>query len=40
MGEAKKRRDAAAQETLQTLGVEAVGGRLQVQWKQGEAATP
>ena len=39
MGEAKKRRDAAAQETLQTLGVEAVGGRLQVQWKQGEAAT-
>lgn len=40
MGEAKKRADAAAQETLQTLGLETVGGRLQVHWNQREAATP
>ena len=40
MGEAKKRSAAAVQEALVTLGVEAIGGRVQVRWNQGEAATP
>jgi hypothetical protein len=40
MGEAKRRGDAAVQETLNALGVETVGGRLQVRWNRGEAATP
>ena len=40
MGEAKRRGDAAAQEALNSLGVETVGGRMQVRWNRGEAATP
>jgi hypothetical protein len=40
MGEAKKRGIAAVQETLEALGVEALGGRVQVRWNQREAATP
>ena len=40
MGEAKKRSAAAVQEALVALGVEAVGGRVQVRWNQREAATP
>jgi len=40
MGEAKKRGIAAAQETLEALSVEALGGRVQVRWNQHEAATP
>ncbi|OGA51601.1 MAG: transposase [Betaproteobacteria bacterium RIFCSPLOWO2_12_FULL_62_13] len=40
MGEAKKRRAAAVREVLGTLGVETLGGRVQVRWNQAEAATP
>ena len=40
MGEAKKRSAAAVQEGMVALGVEAVGGRVQVRWNQREAATP
>ena len=40
MGEAKKRSAAAVQEVLGGLGVEAIGGRVQVRWNQREAATP
>ncbi len=40
MGEAKKRSAAAVQEALVALGVEAIGGRVQVRWNQREAATP
>ena len=40
MGEAKKRGVAAVQEALEALGVEALGGRVQVRWNQREAATP
>ena len=40
MGEAKKRGAAAVQETLGALSVETVGGRMQVHWNRGEAATP
>ena len=40
MGEAKRRSGAAMQETLSALGVETVGGRIQVRWNRGEAATP
>jgi hypothetical protein len=40
MGEARKRSAAAAQEALTALGVEALGGPVQVRWNQGEAATP
>ena len=40
MGEAKKRSAAAVQEALAVLGVEAIGGRVQVRWNQREAATP
>lgn len=40
MGEAKRRSGAAVQEVLGTLGVETVGGRMQVRWNRGEAATP
>jgi hypothetical protein len=40
MGEAKRRADAAVQGTLDALGLETVGGRLQVRWNRGEAATP
>lgn len=40
MGEAKKRGVAAVQETLVALGVEAIGGSVQMRWNQREAATP
>jgi len=40
MGEAKERGVAAVQEALEALGVEALGGRVQVRWNQREAATP
>ena len=40
MGEAKRRSGAAVQEALSALGVETVGGRMQVRWNRGEAATP
>ena len=40
MGEAKQRKAAAVQEVLGSLGVEALGGRVQVRWNQREAATP
>jgi len=40
MGEAKKRSVAAVQEAMVALGVEAIGGRVQVRWNQREAATP
>ena len=40
MGEAKRRSAAAVQEALVALGVEAIGGRVQVRWNQREAATP
>jgi len=40
MGEARKRADIAAQETLGALGVEALGGTVQVRWSQGGAASP
>ena len=40
MGEAKKRSAAAVQEALVALGVETIGGRVQVRWNQREAATP
>jgi hypothetical protein len=40
MGEAKKRQAAAVQEQLAALGVESLGGRVQVRWNQREAATP
>jgi hypothetical protein len=37
MGEAKKRSAAAVRETLPALGVEALGGPLQVRGNQGAA---
>ena len=40
MGEAKQRAAAAVQEARVALGVEAIGGRVQVRWNQREAATP
>ena len=40
MGEAKRRADAAAQEALQKLGVDTLGGRLQVKWDHEQSATP
>ena len=40
MGEARKRGAAAVQEALTALGVEALGGPVQVRWNQREAATP
>lgn len=40
MGEAKKRAAAAVQGTLEALGVESLGGEVQVRWNRGEAATP
>ena len=40
MGEAKKRGVAAVQEALVALGVETIGGHVQVRWNQREAATP
>jgi hypothetical protein len=40
MGEAKRRADLAVQETLGALGVEAIGGPVQVRWSAGGAATP
>src|SRR5512134_2118452 len=40
MGEARKRTAAAVQEALTALGVEALGGEVQVRWNQREAATP
>ena len=40
MGEARKRGAAAVQEALTALGVEALGGPVQVRWNRGEAATP
>ena len=40
MGEAKRRNAAAVQEQLTALGVESLGGRVQVRWNQHEAATP
>jgi hypothetical protein len=39
MGEAKKRKAAAVQESLEALGVESLGGRVQVRWNQCETAT-
>jgi len=40
MGEARKRTAAAVQEALASLGVESLGGQVQVRWNQAEAATP
>jgi hypothetical protein len=40
MGEAKRREAAAVQDQLAALGVESLGGRVQVRWNQREAATP
>jgi len=40
LGEARKRSAAAAQDALTALGVETLGGPVQVRWNQGEAATP
>ena len=40
MGEAKRRAAAAVHEALTELGVEALGGPVQVRWNAGEAATP
>lgn len=40
MGEARKRAAAAVHEALSALGIEALGGRVQVRWNRGEAATP
>jgi hypothetical protein len=40
MGEARRREAAAVQEQLTALGVESLGGRVQVRWNQREAATP
>ena len=40
MGEARKRAAAAVQEALVALGVESLGGQVQVRWNQSEAATP
>lgn len=40
MGEAKTGETAAVQKQLAALGVESLGGRVQVRWNQREAATP
>jgi hypothetical protein len=40
LGEARKRTAAAVQEALVALGVESLGGQVQVRWNQSEAATP
>ena len=40
MGEAKRRSDVAVQEVVEALGVETVGGRVQVRWSKDGAATP
>ena len=40
MGEAKRRKAAAVQNLLPALGVESLGGQVQVRWNQREAATP
>lgn len=40
MGEARKRTAAAVQEALTALGVEALGGQVQVRWNRAEAVTP
>jgi hypothetical protein len=40
MGEARRRDAAAVHEALTALGVEALGGSVQVRWNRGEAATP
>jgi DDE family transposase len=40
MGEASKRTAAAVQEALVALGVESLGGQVQVRWNAAEAATP
>ena len=40
MGEARKRSTVAVQEALTALGIDALGGQVQVRWNRGEAATP
>jgi hypothetical protein len=40
MGEAKRRAKGAAGELARVLGVETVGGRVQVSWDAKSAATP
>ena len=40
MGEAKRRSDVAVREVVDALGVETVGGRVQVRWNKDNAATP
>lgn len=40
MGEAKRRSDVVVQERVEALGVETVGGRVQVRWNKEGAATP
>ena len=40
MGEAKRRIDAAAQNSLASLGIQTVGGDIKVRWNRSEAATP
>lgn len=40
MGEAKRRSNVALREVVEALGVETVGGRVQVHWSKDGAATP
>ena len=40
MGEAKRRLDVAVREGVEALGVDTIGGRVQVRWSKGAAATP
>jgi hypothetical protein len=40
MGEAKKRSDIAVREVIEALGVETIGGLVQVRWSKEGAATP
>jgi hypothetical protein len=40
MGEAKRRMTAAVRGTLESLGVQSLGGEVLVRWKRSEAATP
>ena len=40
MGEAKRRSNVAVRDAVEALGVDTVGGRVQVRWNTHRAATP
>ncbi len=40
MGEAKRKREMSAKEVAQAIGVETMGGRIQVKWDTSSSATP